>query len=242
MKKVLAAAALIALSACEVQTVAPAPAPAPAPSATRGTQIETVNRRGSPQSVRDYRAVVARVEPVAESVCRSLTTSRVNCDFDIRLDDRRGLPPNAYQTYDKDGRPILAFTTALLGEMLNRDELAFALSHEAAHHIRGHITQTQQSATTGAILGTVLGSLAGLDQAGMEAAQNIGGTIGARRYSKGFELEADSLGAQIAERAGYNALRGVLYFQDAADPGDRFLGTHPPNADRIATVRRAVGG
>lgn len=238
MKKLLAATAFIALAACEVQTTTAAVPTAPVQS---GNQIETVNRTGSPQSVRDYRAVVARVEPVAESVCRSLTTNRVNCDFDIRLDDRAGLPPNAYQTYDKEGRPVLAFTTALLREMLNRDELAFALSHEAAHHIRGHIQQTQTSATTGAILGTVLGSLAGLDQAGVEVAQNIGGTIGARRYSKGFELEADSLGAQIAQRAGYDPLRGVLYFQDAADPGDRFLGTHPPNGDRIATVRRVVG-
>lgn len=239
LNRLLAAAAVLALAACEVQTTAPVPAPS-AP-ARAGNQVETVNRTGSPQSVRDYRAVVARVEPVAEDVCRSLTTNRVNCDFDIRLDDRPGLPPNAYQTYDRQGRPVLAFTTALLREMLNRDELAFALSHEAAHHIRGHIQQTQTSAATGAILGTVLGSLAGLDQAGVETAQNIGGTIGARRYSKGFELEADSLGAQIAQRAGYDPLRGVLYFQDAADPGDRFLGTHPPNADRIATVRRVVG-
>ena len=55
-------------------------------------------------------------------------------------------------------------------------------------------------------------------------------------------FEADSLGARIAQRAGYDALRGVLYFQDAADPGNRFLGTHPPNADRIRVVRQAVSG
>ena len=231
MKYALAA---VLLAGCTVTT---GPSPSPQPSTTPAA----VSRGGSPQSLADFRAVVRRVEPVAEAACRA-QAPRLNCDFQIVVDDRPNLPPNAYQTLDRNGRPIIGFTRALFAEMRNRDELAFALSHEAAHHIRGHITQTQQSATTGAILGTVLGSLAGLDQAGMEAAQNIGGTIGARRYSKGFELEADSLGAQIAERAGYNALRGVLYFQDAADPGDRFLGTHPPNADRIATVRRAVGG
>ena len=180
-------------------------------------------------------------EPVAERVCREMRP-RFNCDFAIVVDDRAGQPPNAFQTYDREGRPVIGFTRALFGEMQNRDELAFALAHEAAHHIEGHITQTQASGATGAILGGILGSIVGLDPAGVETAQNIGGTVGARRFSKEFELEADSLGARIAQRAGYDPLRGVLYFQRAPDPGDRFLGTHPPNANRIDVVRRTVGG
>lgn len=211
------------------------------PSDRSSSPAVPMARTGSPQTVADYRAVVARVEPVAEQACRSRTRG-LNCDFDIRIDTRAELGANAYQTYDRSGRPILAFTPALLREMQNRDEIAFALSHEAAHHIRGHITQTRTTAQTGAILGAVLGSAVGLDQAGVEAATNIGGTIGARRYSKDFELQADSLGAQIAEAAGYDALRGVLYFQRARDPGDQFMGTHPANGDRIRVVQQAVAG
>lgn len=222
------------LAACDVQTTSPAPATVSAPA-------PQVSRSGRPQTVADFSAVVARVEPAAERSCRQMRPD-LNCDFRIMIDPDSSLPPNAYQTLDRSGRPVIGFTRALLGEMVNRDELAFALSHEAAHHIAGHIPQTVRSAQTGALLGAVLGSLAGLDQSGVEVAQNLGGTIGARRYSKGFELEADSLGARIAQSAGYDPLRGVLYFQDAADPGDRFLGTHPPNADRIRTVRQAVGG
>ncbi len=82
--------------------------------------------------------------------------------------------------------------------------------------------------------------MAGLDAAGVETVQNIGGTIGARRFSKGFELEADRLGARIALRAGYDPLRGVLYFADAPDPGDGFLASHPPNGDRIRVVQQTV--
>lgn len=213
----------------------------PPPSGGADRPSGTVTRTGSPQSISDFRAVAARVEPVAERACRSRTRG-LNCDFSIRIDTRAELGANAYQTYDDSGRPILAFTPALLREMRNRDEIAFALAHEAAHHIEGHISQTRATATTGAIIGAVLGSAVGLDQAGVDAATNIGGTIGARRYSKGFELEADALGARIAEAAGYDALRGVLYFQSAPDPGDQFLGTHPPNADRIRIVRQAVNG
>jgi len=225
--------AVLGLAACNVQVQRSGGVSQPAPVSQA--------RTGGPQSLADFRAVVQRVEPVAERACREIRP-RANCDFRIFIDDREGLPPNAYQTLDKNGRPLIGFTPALFREMRNRDELAFALSHEAAHHIEGHIPQLQNSATAGAILGSLIGSLAGLDAAGVETAQNIGGTIGARRYSKDFELEADSLGARIAQRSGYDPLRGVLYFARAADPGDRFLGTHPPNADRINVVRRAVGG
>ncbi len=217
------------LAACDVEVDAPQPR----------EPLPKVTRTGSAQGLSDYWAVVRRVEPSAERACRQMQP-RLNCDFKIVVDDDKDMGANAYQTYDKSGRPVIAFTPALLREMRNRDEVAFALAHEAAHHIRGHISQTQSSAQTGAVIGSVLGSIAGLDAGGVELVTNIGGTVGARRYSKNFELQADALGAQITQSAGYDPLRGVLYFQDAADPGDRFLGTHPPNADRIRVVRDSV--
>ena len=86
-----------------------------------------------------------------------------------------------------------------------------------------------------------LAALTGGDQVAIERARNFGAFYGARRYAKSFELEADALGAIIAQRAGYDPVRGVMFFQDAPDPGTQFLGTHPPNADRIDIVRRTVG-
>lgn len=232
MRRLIALALPALLAGCDVPTDSGSSSSEPLPQVTR---------TGSPQSVADFRAVAARVEPVAERACRA-NTRGVNCDFRIVIDNRRELGANAYQTYSESGQPILGITPALIREMRNRDEIAFVIGHEAAHHIEGHISQTQVSATTGAILGNVLGSAVGLDTAGVELATNIGGTVGARRFSKGFELEADALGARITEAAGYDAMRGVLYFMEAADPGDRFLGTHPPNADRIRVVQRVVGG
>ncbi|MEL6518654.1 MAG: M48 family metalloprotease, partial [Pseudomonadota bacterium] len=82
----------------------------------------------------------------------------------------------------------------------------------------------------------------GLDAAGVETAQRIGGTVGARRFAKDFELEADALGTRIAAAAGYDPVRGAEFFNRIPDPGDQFLGTHPPNADRMATVRRVAAG
>jgi predicted Zn-dependent protease len=196
----------------------------------------------SPQVAADnFATVVTRVEPVAERLCRDRTAA-ANCDFRIVVDARFDQPPNAFQTIDEAGRPIIAFTIALIAEARNQDELAFILGHEAAHHIRGHIPRAQETALRGAVLAGALATLGGAGPDGVRTAQNIGATVGARTYSKDFELEADSLGTIIAYRAGYDPILGAQYFQRIDDPGNMFLGTHPPNAARIETVRRTVAG
>lgn len=192
-------------------------------------------------AARNFVTVVQRVEPVAEAECRARTRG-TDCDLQIVVDDRPGQPPNAFQTLDERGRPMIAFTLALIAEAQNQDELAFIMGHEASHHIRGHIARGQQSAQTGAVLGTLLGAALGIEGQGLETVQQIGATVGARQYSKDYELEADSLGTVIAMKAGYDPVLGARYFSRIPDPGNRFLGTHPPNAQRIETVRRTAAG
>jgi len=201
-----------------------------------GTTRPTIKTPTSAQMSR-FKQVVARVEPVAERECRARAKGQ-NCDFNVVVDDRANQPPNAFQTLDRNGRPILAFTQSLIADVRNADELAFIFSHEAAHHIRAHIPRQQQSATAGAILLGGLATLAGAGSSAIEAAANVGASVGARSYSKEFELEADALGTVIAKKSGYNPLTGAAYFTRIPDPGNRFLGTHPPNAQRIETVRR----
>jgi len=236
MRKIIAAALLhAALSACAVAPSAPAPQrPTPigsAPSNVGQLPVRTL--------VRNFTTVVERVEPVSEAICRQ-QNPRINCDFRIVVDDDPRAPPNAFQTLDRNGRPIIAFTASLINETRNQDELAFVMAHEAAHHIRGHLARARQNAQVGAaIAGLIFG---GQSTASQEAAQQIGATIGARSYSKDFELEADALGTIIADAAGYNPLRGAEFFTRIPDPGNRFLGTHPANADRIATVQRVAAG
>jgi len=190
-------------------------------------------------AVRNFVRVVETVEPVAERICRQRAPA-INCDFRIVVDDRRTSPPNAFQTIDANDRPIIAFTIPLIAIAQNRDELAFIMAHEAAHHIAGHIQQARRNATLGAL---ILGSIVGVgDAEAQRTAQRIGATIGARTYSQDFELEADALGAIIAQAAGYNAVRGAAFFSRLPSPDNRFLGSHPPNAKRIETVRRTVAG
>lgn len=225
--------ALVAvLAGCAVEPVQPVPPSTPAAAAPPPVSRVQANA--------NFRAVVARVEPVAERECRRRTQG-VNCDFKIVVDNR-DQPPNAFQSLERDGRPVIGFTASLIADARNQDELAFVLGHEAAHHIEGHIPKSQQSAVGGALAGAVLAGVLGLDPTAGQVVTDIGGTVGARRFSKEFELEADALGAVIAARAGYNPRRGAEFFNRIPDPGDRFLGTHPPNAERIRTVERVAAG
>ena len=189
----------------------------------------------------DFSVVIGNVEPTAERMCRSQTDGG-SCDFQIVVDNRPGQPANAFQSIDGKGRPVLTFTTALIGQAHNDDELAFVLGHEAAHHILGHLTQKRDVALVGAVLGGLFAGLAGGGAQAVDTAQNLGGLVGSRVYSKDFELEADALGARISMQTGYDALKGARFFTRIADPGDQFLGSHPPNRDRINVVRNVVSG
>lgn len=229
---------LLLLPACAVTVPAPQTVPRPAPAPVPVPDEPEVQRLDARAMARNFVTVVADVEPVAERECRRRAPV-LNCDFQIAIDDTPGAAPNAFQTVDAQGRPVIAFTLSLIADARNRDELAFIMGHEAAHHVAGHLTRQRVNANAGAVaLGGLIG-LAGGSDGLVRTAQQIGAAVGARGYSKEFELEADALGTVIAARAGYNPMRGAEYFTRIPDPGDRFLGTHPPNADRIETVRRA---
>ncbi|MEM8822750.1 MAG: M48 family metallopeptidase [Pseudomonadota bacterium] len=234
LRKIIGVLGALTLAGCV--TVTPTqPLPAPAPSGPQTARVSNST------AVQNFRAAVARMEPAAEQMCRDQTEG-INCDFLIRVDPNPNAPPNAFQSLDRNGRPLLTFTQALIADARNQDEIAFVIGHESAHHIRQHIALQQQSAVAGALVGGLIASVAGADASTVNQISRAGAQVGARSYSKEHELEADALGTVITARAGYDPVRGAAFFNRIPDPGDRFLGTHPPNAERIATVRRVAAG
>ncbi len=225
-------AALFTLCGCVGITVPSSEPTAPAPDVSAG-------RLPAPAAAQLFVSVVNRVEPVAEALCRERARG-VNCDIRIVVDDRPNQPPNAFQTVDRTGRPIVGFTLALIADARNADEIAFVMGHEAAHHVLNHIPKRQETARGVAILAGALARANGATPEGVRAAEAFGAEVGSRSYSKEFELEADALGTEIATIAGYDAVLGAAFFNRLPDPGDQFLGTHPPNAERQAQVVRVV--
>lgn len=220
---------LLALAACT-----PAPPPvetAPAPSQGAGL-------RSAREGVAAFRRVAARVEPVAEQVCREVHPGapRRFCDFrtDVLMDPRD--PPNAYQTIGRDGRPVITFNVNMLRTVRNDHEIAFIFAHEAGHQIARHIEQTRANALAGALLGGLIVAAGGGDPS---AGMDLGAQIGVRTYSKTYELEADALAAQIAWRAGYSPEIGARSFEQTR--GSRaLLSTHPPSSERLARVNAEI--
>lgn len=228
------------ISACTVSTTQTAPRSEPAPEQqAERAQPQQMTQADARRLARNFTSVVERIEPVAERECRARTPQQ-DCDFKIVVDDRPNQPANAYQTVDANGRPILAMTVGLIAQARNTDEIAFVLGHEAAHHIAQHLTRQRENATAGALVFGGLAQITGGGSQAIESATRLGATVGARSYSKNFELEADALGTVIAHKAGYDPVRGAEFFNRIPDPGDRFLGTHPPNAERIRTVQRVA--
>lgn len=229
-KRITRVAVLLSLGMLLAGCLSPMPAPPSGPS-------ELPSREKAQMFV----AAVDVVQPLAEHECRRRTRG-VKCGFIVAINDTPGIQPNAFQFVSDDGDPVIVFTTSIINSMRNQDEVAFLFGHEAAHHILGHIEQEARQARLGAELLGRHASVNGQDLAGIREAQQLGAAIGARRYSKTFELEADRLGAIIAGNAGYDPVLGAAFFQRQPDPGNEFLGTHPPNAQRIAVVRDVVAG
>lgn len=230
----LAPAALLILSGCV--TIAPPAPPVPLDDAPFAAPEPVL----APQAAaRNFGQVVRQLAPVAEAECRVRLPGE-RCDFQIIVDTTPGAPANAYQTRDASGGPVIAFTLALIAEARNADELAFVMGHESAHHILSHIPRSERTAALGGVLSGAVVAALGADPTTVQTAQEVGAAVSGRFYSKDHELEADELGTLLAWQAGYDPERGAAFFGRIPDPGDSFLSTHPPNAQRLAVVRQTM--
>lgn len=239
----MALAGVLAMAGCGLPVAGPGPmtdAGGPtAPPSVGGTLQTDAGPVDSRTAARNFVAVARRMEPQIERECLARTQG-VNCDFQIVVDDRPGQSPNAFQTRDSAGRPIIGFNLPLIAEARNEDEMAFVMGHEAAHHILGHLDAQQRVATAGGLVAGAIVSVAGGGGMLAGAARQVGGAVGARAYAKDFELQADQLGTVVAWNAGYDAERGAAFFARVPDPGDHFLGTHPSNGRRVEVVAQTV--
>lgn len=212
---------------------------APPPVATTTPPVRTVS---SPDAAaQNFVSVIRRMEPAVERECIQRRTQPISCDFLFVVDDRPGIEPNAFQTIDATGRPVIGFTLSLIATAWNADEIAFVVGHEAAHHILNHLDQKAGAASAGAVILGSIASVYGSNSTAVDTARRIGASVGARYYSKDWELQADYLGAIMTMNAGFDPRNGARFFERIPDPGDHILGTHPSRNARIAQIERAIG-
>jgi len=141
--------------------------------------------------------------------------------------------------------------SGLLAAMQSEEELAGVIGHEIAHVSSRHISkkiERSKKISYATLAGVVAGVLLGSAGAGEAASAVTMGTMAAGQsvalaYSRDDEAEADQVGLEYLNRAGYSA-RGLLtvlqkmrnkqWFGPNQIP--TYLRTHPASEDRMANI------
>ena len=131
----------------------------------------------------------------------------------------------------------------------NEAELAGVMAHEMAHVYMQHSAKQASKAQTtsmiagiaSAVLGGTVGGLAGqLGQMGIQ----MGSQGLMMKYSRGDESQADSVGAMILYKAGYNPQGMVDFFKTMGSQGGsappEFFSSHPNPANRQQTIQKQI--
>jgi predicted Zn-dependent protease len=136
----------------------------------------------------------------------------------------------------------------------SESELASVLGHEIAHVTQRHIAQLfgKQSQTSMVMLASLLVAvLAARSNSQLSEAAIAAGQAGAIQsqlgYTRSFEREADRLGMQTLENAGFD-VRGMASFFERLQRSGRlyennapsYLRTHPLTGERIADMENRV--
>jgi predicted Zn-dependent protease len=126
-------------------------------------------------------------------------------------------------------------------------ELAGAIAHEIAHVAARHATRQQsreQLVNIGTIPLVLLGGWAGF--AVRQGAQ-LAIPFGFLSFSRGFETEADLLGLQYMDKAGYDPTAAVDIFErieaiELRNPGTiaKVFSSHPMTTDRIREAQKNI--
>ena len=138
------------------------------------------------------------------------------------------------------GGKIAVFSGLLLGLQLTDDEAAVVMGHEIAHALREHarerIAKTELTRLGASLLSEFVG---GGKYSGVFSA---GGQLMTLKFSRDDETEADTVGLELAARAGYDPRAGVTLWKKmmSANKGapPQWLSTHPSGNNRIEEIER----
>lgn len=182
------------------------------------------------------RAIVARLGAVTE---------RPRMTYTIKIVDDP--EPNAF-TFPGG---FLYVTTGLLKLAQSEHELAAVLAHEIAHNTRLHALRMarKESQLSLPVLLSMLAATFARSEAAAQVAQVVSGVVQVLMlgYSRDMEREADEAAFRYLQRAGYNPVGLLTFFEKlqrveerTAPPGllPGYWTTHPAINERIADIKR----
>ena len=185
------------------------------------------------------RAANARVRAVGQRVVDSAGLSDRPWDYAVF----ENTAPNAFVL---PGGHV-GVTTGLLKIVDNDDQLAAVIGHEAGHVVARHAAERQSQTMASSLLLGVLGATVG---GGTGQAINSYGGDAAKYgfllpFSRKQELEADRLGVDFMQRAGYRPREAVTLWehmqaQSGGSSTPQLASTHPSDATRIEALKNYI--
>jgi len=126
------------------------------------------------------------------------------------------------------------------------DQLASVIAHEMSHVAARHTTEmlTTQNITQLVLIAAISVVPVPIPPIAWEGAK-LGYVLGLLRYSRGKEAEADHLGLQLVNTAGYEPAEMAAVFRKLSEQQrslpsvvERFFSSHPLSEDRMRDVER----
>ena len=178
------------------------------------------------------RAVASRIEPQT----RTFRADAPGWKWEVNV-----IHSDALNAFCMPGGKI-AFYSGLINRLnLTDAEIAVVMGHEIAHALREHSReQVSQAMAAQAAIG-IGAAIFGLGQNTADLAATGYQALVATRFSRNDESEADSIGLELAARAGYDPQAGVSLWKKmmAANSSGRppeFLSSHPGEASRVQQI------
>jgi predicted Zn-dependent protease len=139
----------------------------------------------------------------------------------------------------------MALYTGLISQLeLTDDELAQIMGHEISHALANHTAERMSRAmatTIGVVAVGVAADNSGAAMAGAALLANVALELPNSRIA---ETEADTIGMELATRAGYDPEAAVTLWQKMGSLNDQrppeFLSTHPEPENRQAALQRQI--
>jgi hypothetical protein len=153
------------------------------------------------------------------------------CSYPVLLDSSDQVNAMA------DGSRIF-ITRGMMRFTENDRQLAMVISHELAHNAMEHMKARKQNYVLGSIF-DIVAAVYGVNT------QGVFGKIGAQRYSKGFEAEADYVSLYIMARAGLDIDDAPKFWRRmaTAHPGSiqaHQASSHPSTPERFVALEETL--
>ena len=188
-------------------------------------------------------AATARVQAIARPLITEAVKLRpesANWKWDVHV-----LKSGEVNAWCMAGGKMAVYTGLLQTVRPTDDELAQVMGHEIAHALLSHQAEKMSRAQmqqVGLGLGVLAGAVAGYDVRGVAGLANQMATLGLQLpNSREAESEADSVGIEMAAKAGFDPKAAVTLWNKMLQAGGsgtpEWLSTHPDPRSRIAAMQ-----